>query len=74
MTRQERAATLYLDPRDCDDAAWTPTHGDRLVQVTWNDNGRVQALNLYFDEPETIGAGGVFRIALSDRSPARVTA
>ena len=72
--RDNRSATLYLDPRDCDEANWEPAHGDRLVQVTWNDNGRVQPVNLYLDQPEPIGAGGVYRIALRDRSPGRVTA
>ena len=71
LARKEQSAALYLDPRDCDDASWTPQRGDRVISVTWNDNGRVQPLNLYLDEPDPIAAGGVFRIALTDRSPAR---
>ena len=73
VVRQVGNGTLYLDPRECERAGWTPQKGDRLVEVVWNKTGRTEALGLYLDSAVTIGAGGVWSALLADRSPGRVS-
>lgn len=70
--KETNQQVLILDVRDCAKKNYTPlTEAHRMTAIRWSATGITTSYNAYFDEVSFDASGQLYRIALSDRDPAR---